>query len=145
MVKLCFRQRRERNHGSPTCAQSAKAGIWEDAWKLDVYHLPGEQVVVAYLQDTGEAALEVFFGEAFFGLRFRGGESSVAQNAIACIHALQASLEGVFSLKRCNCNWTYLIWDNRSHNTPKQSNLAAEARCNIGLACRYQALPCLMH
>ena len=77
MVKLCFLQRRERKHGSPTCAQSAKAGIWEDAWKLDVYHLPGEQVVVAYLQDTGEAALEVFFGEAFFGLRFRGGKSGV--------------------------------------------------------------------
>jgi hypothetical protein len=69
--------------------QFAKGGVWEEAWQFKSSQIPDEDTVISYLQDATEVAFELFFGPAFFGLRFRGTPAEVRHGAISCVKAYQ--------------------------------------------------------
>ena len=68
-------------------AQFAKQGDREDAWKLKAMDFPEQEAIVNYLNEAEEVAFEVFFGDAFFGVRFRGTAEDVRRGAFACVKA----------------------------------------------------------
>jgi hypothetical protein len=81
----------------PTGAQFAKHGAWEEAWSFPCQKLPDNTALHAYLARSSEIAFEVFFGEAFFGIRLRSDPLSVENFASICLRALgQASDGGQF-------------------------------------------------
>jgi hypothetical protein len=80
-----------------TYAQFAKNGVWEEAWKFDRSAIPESQSILDYLNEAEEVAFEVFFGDAFFGLRFSGAAQGARQGAFACVKAYRlASAEAPF-------------------------------------------------
>ena len=78
----------------PTAAQFAKSGEWETAWRFDHSSVPGESEIKKYLSGTTEAAFEIFFGEAFFGIRCDAGPAAVESFAINCVAAFSAAVTG---------------------------------------------------
>lgn len=78
-------------------AQFAKNGVWEEAWRFNKSAVPESPSILAYLNDAEEVAFEVFFGDAFFGLRFSGSAEKARQGALACVKAYRlASAEVPF-------------------------------------------------
>jgi hypothetical protein len=71
----------------PTLAQFAKNGSWETAWAFTLETLPSENSITAFLESNQELAFEVFFGQAFLGVRFEGKTDQVKSFAIACVQA----------------------------------------------------------
>ena len=67
--------------------QFAKGGIWEQAWQFKPSQIPDDEAVAHYLKEVDEVAFELFFGPAFFGLRFRGTPDQVKLGALACVKA----------------------------------------------------------
>ena len=72
---------------TPTLAQFAKNGVWENAWAFTLKTLPTEDAVDDFLEFGGEMAFEVFFGQAFLGVRFEGTPEEVNTFALACMKA----------------------------------------------------------
>ncbi len=82
--------------GAPlTYAQFAKNGVWEEAWKFDVSAVPENPSILDYLNGAEEVAFEVFFGDAFFGLRFSGTAEKARQGALVCVKAYRLASAGV--------------------------------------------------
>jgi hypothetical protein len=73
----------------PTLAQFAKNGSWETAWAFTPETLPSETKVNAFLEHNNELAFEVFFGQAFLGVRFEAESDQVKKFALACIEAFK--------------------------------------------------------
>jgi hypothetical protein len=87
---------------TPTLAQFAKAGSWETAWIFSHETLPSVNAVHAFLEHGAlehgtlkhvtlehrrEIAFEVFFGQAFLGVRFEGEADQVKTFALSCVQA----------------------------------------------------------
>lgn len=66
--------------------QFAKGGRWEEAWQFKPSQAP-DDAVIQYLEGADEVAFELFFGPAFFGLRFRGTPDQVKFGALASVKA----------------------------------------------------------
>jgi hypothetical protein len=71
--------------GRPTRAQFAKNGSWETAWPFPQSECPGTSALLTYLQGAHEIAFEVFFGDAFFGVRCEGAPTEVASFSQHCV------------------------------------------------------------
>jgi hypothetical protein len=76
---------------TPTLAQFAKNGSWETAWAFRLETVPSRIEVSAFLEASHEIAFEVFFGEAFLGVRFEGKSSQVKKFALACVEAFKVA------------------------------------------------------
>jgi hypothetical protein len=72
---------------APTLAQFAKNGSWETAWAFTLETLPSENELVAFLGSIKEIAFEVFFGQAFLGVRFEAESDQIETFAFACVKA----------------------------------------------------------
>ncbi len=79
-----------------TYGQFAKLGIWEEAWVIQPNGMPEQQTVVTYLASAHEVAFEVFFGNAFFGLRCKGTADEVKQFALACVQTMNCKSGAAF-------------------------------------------------
>lgn len=71
-------------------AQFAKNSVWEQAWRFDKLTIPDWKTIDDYLNGAEEVAFEVFFGDAFFGLRFNGTAEEVKRSGLACVKAYQS-------------------------------------------------------
>jgi hypothetical protein len=78
----------------PSNAQFAKGGSWETAWSFNQADAPSRDTLAAYLQDAREIAFEVFFTEAFFGVRFEGTAMEVLEFAEHCTESFSQSNGG---------------------------------------------------
>jgi len=78
----------------PALAQFARSGSWETALSFDHRRVPTRASLLAFLDSTDEVAFEVFFGDAFFGVRLEGQASLVARLSSACVEAFSSSLDG---------------------------------------------------
>jgi hypothetical protein len=96
--------------GRPTSAQFAKNGSWETAWSFTPTDCPSPATLLAYLQEAREIAFEVFFGDAFFGIRFEGTAIEVMGFARHCVESFGQSHSGTvfFTALESARNWAGL-------------------------------------
>jgi hypothetical protein len=74
----------------PSRGQIAIDGNWETACKFSRETPPKREEIVEYIRGE-EGAFEAFFGDAFFGVRFRGDPE----------HVRQALVDSGVALKEC--------------------------------------------
>jgi len=94
----------------PTSAQFAKKGSWETAWSFDQQGVPTQAELFTYLDATDEVAFEVFFEDAFFGVRLEGPTNHVARLSSGCVEAFASSADGAdfFASLQDTCGWKTL-------------------------------------
>jgi hypothetical protein len=94
----------------PTSAQFAKCGSWETAWSFTQLDSPSRTALSAYLGGAREVAFEVFFGDAFFGVRFEGNPKDVEKFSRHCIESFCNTSVGseFFEALQMALSWTGL-------------------------------------
>lgn len=83
---------------SATLAQFAKNGVWEEAWAFDLDNLPSNSELKDYLIGSDEVAFELFFGNAFLGLRCNQ-KDRVVSFAQDCVNLLKPNIKASVFIK----------------------------------------------
>lgn len=78
----------------PTAVQLAHAGDWENCRRWDIRRLPDDAELARCLSGQEEMAFELFFGAAFFGVRFTGAPTVVDERIRACLAATVGAKHG---------------------------------------------------
>lgn len=79
---------------APTAVQLAADGDWERCQRWDITALPEETDWDASLISREEIAFELFFGAAFFGVRWTGATAVLQARVAACFAATTAAHRG---------------------------------------------------
>lgn len=78
----------------PTAVQLAHGGDWEHCRRWEIGRLPDEAELARCANGEEALAFELFFGTAFFGVRFTGSPTAVGERIRDCFAAARAALGG---------------------------------------------------
>jgi hypothetical protein len=92
---------------APSRVQLARNRAWEEAWSRSVDQLPTPAELSPLIGDASEIAFEIFFGAAFFGVRWTGAPAEVRQCTQACFAAARnaTSATGFLAALTARTDW----------------------------------------